>query len=57
MLGIEQQVRCAMDRAGLGQLPFYSLPFPACSHQEEYVQGLVAALDELGDQGILDLDC
>ena len=53
MNDIESNVRRAIRSAGLHNVPIYSLPFPAMSHQPRYVTGLSAILKDLRSKRIL----
>ena len=44
----EPAVRCALAAAGMHEIPFHSLPFPAQDHQREYVEGLAQLVSRLG---------
>ncbi len=50
-MSIVRQVRSAMAKAGLQAVPMYSLPFPSCGHQREYVEGLTRLVAELKISG------
>lgn len=53
MAGVVGDVREAVRIAGLAEVPFYSLPFPAQGHQREYQSGLSTLLLELSDASVL----
>ncbi|UCH33446.1 MAG: hypothetical protein JSV65_12820 [Armatimonadota bacterium] len=57
MRAIEGHVRRAMEGLNPRDVLFYCAPFPAQGHQREYVEQLTAALIDLSNKGILDLDC
>jgi hypothetical protein len=47
MQGIAKYVQPAIGQAGLDDLPFYVVPFPAMGNQKRYVERLVAIFREL----------
>ena len=54
MKGIEVSVRKAIQQAGLAAHPTHILNFPAESHEQQYKNGLIAALNQLRDINILE---
>lgn len=52
-MSIVRQVRSAMAKAGLQAVPMYSLPFPSCGHQREYVEGLARLIEKLKVSGAI----
>jgi hypothetical protein len=53
MKAIEPYVRKAMKMAQTGDIPFYSLPFPAFSHHLEYMDKLSWTLSDLKERNII----
>jgi hypothetical protein len=53
MRAIVPQVKQAMDLAGLDTTLFFSLPFPAYQHKQDYVHELVSVLRRLQRAGTL----
>jgi len=51
MKGIGPNVRRAIDQAGMKDVPVHVLPFPAMSHEREYVRRLRTVLGELRAAG------
>lgn len=53
MKAIEPYVKKAMKMAQTGDIPFYSLPFPAFSHHLEYMDKLSWTLSDLKERTII----
>jgi len=47
MKGIQAEVTCSAESAGLAKLPRHALPFPAFGHQPRYVDELRTLLPNL----------